>query len=200
MGSPHLRGYLSGDFGFRSRLENDAPAILAELQALPRDVFRPWPQDDAYTGGWYVFGLYVEGQRLDHNCDLMPRTAAALATVPGIRSAGFSALLPHSQLPPHNGPVTEFLRCHLGLIIPPETGITVSGIERRWEFGRTLVFDHNEEHRAWNLSDQVRVILLLDFKRPDELMPDEPEVVGPDPKMRAMAHQFFADWGIAEST
>jgi beta-hydroxylase len=38
---------------------------------------------------------------------------------------------------------------------------------RNWVEGECLIFDDTIEHEAWNHSNQSRIVLLLDFLRPD---------------------------------
>lgn len=187
-------GFLNGDFGFRGRLEAGWQDVLCELEALPVSEFRPWPQSEGYTGGWYVYGFYVEGCPIPETCATCPKTAELLKGVPGIRSAGFSVLLPGCEISSHRGAVADYLRCHLGLLAPEGSAIRVSGQVRPWEPGRTLVFDENQEHAVWNRSSSERVVLLLDFTKPDRLMPADPEIVGNDPKARAVVREYFPEW------
>jgi beta-hydroxylase len=81
----------------------------------------------------------------------------------------FSILGPHKRIPPHGGPYKGVLRYHLGLRVPGPAdacGITVRGETRQWGEGRSLVFDDVWEHSAWNESDDLRVVLFVDFIRP----------------------------------
>ncbi len=45
----------------------------------------------------------------------------------------------------------------------------MSGEERAWEPGKMLVFDDSLTHEAWNKSDKLRVVLLVDFLTPEGL-------------------------------
>jgi beta-hydroxylase len=36
---------------------------------------------------------------------------------------------------------------------------------RRWEEGKTLIFDDTYDHEAWNDSSEPRVVLFVDFLR-----------------------------------
>jgi beta-hydroxylase len=57
----------------------------------------------------------------------------------------------------------------LALIVPADTkscAIEVNGETRYWREGETMVFDDSFEHEAWNDSNQVRVVLFIDFERP----------------------------------
>jgi ornithine lipid ester-linked acyl 2-hydroxylase len=118
---------------------------------------------------WKTFFFYAYGVRAEQNCGLCPQTADLLARIPGLKTAFFSILLPHKQIPPHRGPYNGVLRYHLGLLIPKianQCGIRVGKDIRHWQEGKSLVFDDSFEHEAWNHTDEVRVILFVDVVRP----------------------------------
>jgi hypothetical protein len=80
-----------------------------------------------------------------------------------------SILSPDKDIPEHRGPDGGVLRYHLGVIIPDEPdscGIIVNGEKAHWEEGKSLIFDDSFAHRARNMSDQLRVVLFVDFERP----------------------------------
>lgn len=119
--------------------------------------------------GWKTFFFYACGIASEANCGRCPQTAAALREIPGMTSAFFSILGPHKHLPPHRGPYRGVLRCHLALKVPAPNnlcGISVGGETRQWAEGETMFFDDGYEHWAWNDSEQVRVVLFIDFIRP----------------------------------
>jgi len=149
-------------------LEAHWPEIQAECQALPDDLFLPYPEKyllDQRTG-WDIFGIYFLGVRIDLNCDLCPNMAAAVKAVPGMITAGLSRLNPGAHIVPHAGRPIGVLRAHLGIDVPPRCGLRVGSEIRRWQEGRCLVFDDTSEHEAWNLDTRPRTVLLLDFKAP----------------------------------
>ena len=51
----------------------------------------------------------------------------------GVTTAGFSRLAPGTHIKPHVGYTSEVLRCHLGLIVPPDCALRVGSETRRWE-------------------------------------------------------------------
>ena len=153
------------EFPFLAPLQNNWRAILDELLALDKTYFMNWPERNIYKGDWKVFGLYKFGTRLDDLCALCPRTAKILDGIPGIETAGFSSMAANTQITPHSGYTNQVLRCHLGLITPPDCAIRVAKETRAWTPGSCFVFDDTNEHEAWNRSDSTRVVLLLDFKR-----------------------------------
>ena len=157
------------DFVFVPMLEAAFPAILAELQALPADAFLPSPDslttvENGYDeNGWRWFPLFGEGVPAANRARC-PRTARAVAAVPGLVNAQFSSFRPGTVLYPHHGEMQGVLRCHLALVVPRgDVALRVDGEMRRWEAGRCLVFDDTLEHDAWNRAAADRVVLIVTF-------------------------------------
>ena len=118
---------------------------------------------------WKTFFLYGLGVKSDLNCSFCPETARLIEKVPGMKTAFFSILLPHKEIPQHRGLFNAVLRYHLGLIIPQpkeKCAIMVDGETRSWEPGKSMIFDDTYQHSAWNRTDEVRVILFMDVMRP----------------------------------
>jgi ornithine lipid ester-linked acyl 2-hydroxylase len=117
---------------------------------------------------WKTFIFCVYGKYIEKNCRLCPITSSAIKEIPGIKGAMFSILEPHTHLSRHRGPYKGVLRCHLAIVVPQNEklcAIEVNGETRYWKEGKTLVFDDSFEHEAWNDSDEVRVVLFIDFER-----------------------------------
>lgn len=168
-------------FPFTRVLEERWRAVRGELTVLPASDFAPWPERGLYDSGWSVFGLIAFGRRLDENLAACPETARVLREVPGLTTAGFSRLAPGAHIRPHVGYTDAVLRCHLGLVVPPDgCALRVAGEERAWEEGRCLVFDDTAVHEAWNRSSLPRVVLLADFLRPGA----DPRAVAIPPSLR----------------
>lgn len=164
-------------FEWTRLLEANAPAIRAELDRIlkhPERIpnFQDISRDQTHLTndhGWKTFFLKIYGYRIDGNCSLCPETARILDAVPGVYTAVFSILAPRKHIPKHRGPYKGVLRCHLPLIVPDnaeDCWIEVGGEVRHWETGRCLVFDDTYRHRVENNTDESRVVLFLDIKRP----------------------------------
>ena len=177
------------DFPFTSALEENAGAIRTEFEALAPGDFMAWPERFLYQDGWDVFGLWAYGSPMEANCRRCPRTMEVAKSVPGLTTIGFSILRPGAEIVPHKGFTNHVLRCHLGIIVPEDCRIRVGAETRTWEVGRTLVFDDTTEHEAWNRSDSIRVVLLLDFLRD----PDDPAA---KQTIAAIADRFRKEFGI----
>ena len=101
-----------------------------------------------------------------------PRTVAALEAWPRCDlprtapTAMFSLLDARTRIPPHTGVTNVRLVVHLPLIVPPGCGFRVGAETRAWEPGKALVFDDTIEHEAWNDSDRLRAVLIIDIWNP----------------------------------
>lgn len=139
-----------------------------------------------HTIRWKSF-VFKSGEFIEENCARCPRTAALLREIPGLYTAFFSVLDPRQVIVPHWGYYKGILRYHLGVVIPNDnvdgacwlrvnddrsqnaqrdTSAIVNGEVYHWHEGEGIVFDDNYLHDAANGSDQVRVVLWLDLRRP----------------------------------
>ena len=168
-------------FPWIARLEARWPEIRAEADALldrqegipPLAEISPDHRRIAPPGKWKSFFLWGYGYRNAENIARCPKTAAAVADIPGLNSAFFSILAPGAHIPRHRGVTKAILTAHLGLIVPKRRQacrMQVSDQMLRWEEGRVLVFDDTYHHEVWNDTDEQRVILLIQFRRPAGLL------------------------------
>jgi len=164
-------------FPFAKRLEEKADIIAAEARAVldarngvhaVSDV-SPDHKRIAHDKRWKSFFMIGYGYKFDHNCARCPETTKVLEQIPGLNSGFFSIMEAGAEIPPHRGVTKAFLTCHLGIQIPKETtacGIKVEDNVCHWENGKTLIFDDMFQHEAWNRSQEDRIILLIQFRRP----------------------------------
>lgn len=164
-------------FEWTRRLEDNAPVIgaeLGEIMKYPERIpnFQDISKDQTHLTndqGWKTFFFRIYGYRIDANCELCPETARIVDAIPGVYTAVFSILAPHKHIPKHRGPYKGVLRCHLPIMVPEraeDCWIEVGGEARHWEVGQCLVFDDTYRHCVENNTDESRVVLFLDVKRP----------------------------------
>ncbi len=121
---------------------------------------------------WTAIHLLQNGERVKANARHCPRTLDAISKLdqPQIRNASpnamFSLLAPRTRIPPHHGVANTRLVCHLPLIVPPNCGFRVGATTREWRVGESFAFDDTIEHEAWNDSDELRVVLIIDLWQP----------------------------------
>jgi beta-hydroxylase len=165
------------DFPWVEQVEKAYPAILDELEAVlvdrksipPLQAISPYQDKLSNDSKWKVFYLKAWGDDVQENCKRCPMTVEALKAIPGMTTAFFSIMEPNKEIPMHRGPYNGVLRYHLGVIVPErfdQCGIEVDGEVYHWREGESRIFDDTFQHRAWNRTDQTRVVLFVDFLRP----------------------------------
>lgn len=164
-------------FAWVSSIEAQQASILSELnrilcssQEIPNfgDLSKEQKRIMGGAKNWRTFVLYAYGMPVEQNICQCPATAAIVREIPGMSSALFSVIGPHSSILPHRGPYKGVLRYHLALIVPEPAdscGIRIDGKVYHWKRGESLIFDDTFEHEVWNNSDERRVVLFVDFKR-----------------------------------
>ncbi len=113
---------------------------------------------------WYTFEFYFFGIQQRSNCRQCPETTVLLQQIPELVTAQFSLLKPHTHVQPHKGFTRMVWRNHLPLIVPKGglCKIKVEDETHAWEEGRVVTFDDSKLHEAWNQSDEVRAVLMID--------------------------------------
>ena len=161
---------------FTSWLDQHCDAILQETLACSRtedDHFDPYPHltiTGAQADGWDVIFHCRSGTLIPENLDRFPTLATMLQRFPraGTFECLISRLSPGAHLLPHCGTNNVVLTVQLPLVVPDgNTALRVIDDTRRWEPGRTAVFDDSFEHEAWNRTDEDRLLLLVSFFHPD---------------------------------
>ena len=183
---PAIEFFPRARFPWLADLEANTAAIRDEfLKVLAQDSgFEPYMQYGSdqplaqwaelnQNPAWSAFHLLKDGLRVEENAKRCPLTMSALADLPQPQQVArtpvalFSCLKPQTRIPPHVGVSNVRLLTHLPLIIPPNCGFRVGSQTWQWEPGTALVFDDTIEHEAWNLSNELRVVLIFDIWHPD---------------------------------
>jgi beta-hydroxylase len=173
--------YSASHFPWIAGLEARWPEIRAEAEEMlareegipPLAEISPDHRRIAPPGKWRSFFLWGYGYRNEGNIARCPRTAAAVADIPGLNSAFFSILAPGAHITRHRGVTKAILTAHLGLIVPKQREACRMQVDEQvlyWDEGRTFVFDDCFHHEVWNDTSEQRVILLIQFRRPAGLI------------------------------
>ncbi len=183
---PALPFFDTAQFPWVAAIEAQTDRIRAELlaaldqdkgQFTPYVAYKPgapvnqWKELN-HSQRWSAYQLWRGGERVQEHLACCPVTARALEAV-GMAEIGglcpnamFSALAPHTHIPPHSGETNARVVAHLPLIVPENCTYRVGYEQRRWEVGKVLVFDDTIEHEARNDSDELRVVLIFDIWNP----------------------------------
>ena len=156
---------------FDALIAAEAAEMVPYIQYPERVPMRQWKELN-HNPKWTAIHLLQNGRRVDANARHCPKTLEAVAAmdqpqVPGASpNAMFSLLAPKTRIPPHTGVANTRLVCHLPLIVPPGCGFRCGETRVEWKVGEAFVFDDTIEHEAWNDSDELRVVLILDLWPP----------------------------------
>lgn len=126
-----------------------------------------------FKTGWTRFYLKWYGTRLSSAAELCPETTRMVEAIPSVKGAMFAMLPPGARLVKHRDPFAGSLRYHMGLSTPNDDDcyIDVDGQKYSWRDGDVVMFDETYIHYAENKTDQNRIILFLDIKRPVSFKP-----------------------------
>ncbi|KAF4315369.1 hypothetical protein BBO99_00009196 [Phytophthora kernoviae] len=171
-------------------LKDNYNVILEEMQAVQQSATWPfWPEKhySENDSEWRVFPFCYTFPAYDATkttwvaptCVMCPRTVELLKTLPGIRTALFSKLGPNTTLAAHRGWAdlsNHILRCHFPVVVPalsdgsPCCAMVVGGETTFHAEREFIVFDDSKLHYAFNHHpEKTRLVLIIDFYRPDEL-------------------------------
>ncbi len=152
-------------------LEQGMPGFAPYIQyppGTPENQFAELNHNNRWSSLW----LWKDGVPQEEPMARCPQTTAVLAELPLADQPGFaptalfSALAPHTRIPPHTGSTNSRLLVHLPLVLPGPAGFRVGNETRQWQIGEAWAFDDTIEHEAWNDSDETRVILIFDIWNP----------------------------------
>ena len=156
---------------FEALIAAEAAEMVPYIQYPERIPLAQW-KDLNKSRKWTAIHLLQNGERVDANARHCPITMEAISKLPQPEISGaspnamFSLLAPRTKIPPHTGVANTRLVCHLPLIVPPGCGFRCGATTVEWRIGESFVFDDTIEHEAWNDSDELLVVLIVDLWAP----------------------------------
>jgi aspartyl/asparaginyl beta-hydroxylase (cupin superfamily) len=155
-------------------LEERFPALRAEIDALLEK--RTIPAYGAFdpvraaqvSEEWKLYYAYMYGQSNELARDEVPTLLSFAQSRPEVVNAFVSILDPGVELPPHKDPYAGVLRYHLGVRVPRVNPphIRLDQDRHTWKEGEGRVLDVSVEHEVVNTSEEPRVVVIIDFRRP----------------------------------
>ena len=196
--SPPYQSHSQEYPGLLDELIRNIASVREEASRIPQ--WTAWPERNHYgdeqssgdpevPASWTVFPLCYtfpandlsRRKFVDKTCAFVPETTRLLVSLgPALRTALFSRLNPRTRLNTHTGwsdLANHVLRVHIPLAVPGGDysaglcGTWVDGCVETHEAGRIVCFDDSKVHRAYNYSDEERVVLIVDLLRPSTLPP-----------------------------
>lgn len=154
-------------------IREEMEGVLKYKDRIPR--YHDLDKNERYISGtidpdkdWKVFMLFSLAGIPKTNQAKCPKTAALIRKIPSLYQAFFSILDAGKSIPAHRGTYLGYLRYHLALRVPKNNppSMRVKDQIHTWEEGGSILFDDSLEHEVYNKSDNLRVVLIVDFCRP----------------------------------
>jgi len=158
------------------KIQDECLQLMRDMGAIPHfhEVMPEQKSLSEYGSKyWRLFILRAYGVDHPANRTKCPFTASLFMHNKTIQSVAISFLEGKKHIPTHRGPFRGILRYHLGLVIPrnPDGSSTnrlrINGVIHELSEGHGLLWDDTYLHEAWNDSESVRAVLLIDVVRPD---------------------------------
>jgi aspartyl/asparaginyl beta-hydroxylase (cupin superfamily) len=161
-------------FPAAQKLEQQFDTIQAEVDALmARRSIPKYGNFDPVRAAqvsedWRLYYAYMFGQTNELAREELPALLEFAESTPNVVNAMISVLEPGVVLPAHKDPYAGIMRYHLGIRIPRENPphIRIDRDTYTWREGEGVVLDVSFEHEVINTSDEPRVIVIVDFRRP----------------------------------
>lgn len=154
-------------------IRDEALALDDRQQIVATQGYEDAGFNSFFRTGWRRFHLKWYGNDLISARKLCPHTTALLDRIPTVKAAMFASLPPGAKLVAHRDPYAGSMRYHLGLQVPEDSrcAIYVDGERYVWRNGEGVIFDETFIHYAENSTDQRRIVLFCDVRRPLWLAP-----------------------------
>ena len=148
--------------------------IKSEVLNINSSTWSDWPEKYLYNSGdWKIFPFFAFNNYIYRNCKKCPYIYNFIKKIPNLKVALLSKLSPHTKLRSHNGWAfysNYILRCHYGIIVPKNCYLVVedeNGKSKKYHKNNEwIIFDDSKMHYAVNESNEERIVLIIDVKRP----------------------------------
>lgn len=161
-------------FPASQELEANFDAVRAEVERLveARTLVRygdidPMRAAEVSTG-WRLYYAYMLGVANEQARRDLPTTLSFAERTPNVVNALVALLEPGVTLSAHEGPYAGILRYHLALRVPEHhpPRLRVHDERYTWRTGESIVIDDTFDHEVYNDSDSIRILLIIDIRRP----------------------------------
>lgn len=151
------------------QIKQEVLTILHQNQTLDITYFSEEQHKVIKPTYWSVFPLVTFGNVITDNIKKCPQTYNVLQQIPNCTTAFFSILQPHAKIARHRGIYKGYLRYHLCVKAPintDECALVFDKITYHWKEKESVIFDDTFYHSVYNHSDEIRIVLYVDFIRP----------------------------------
>jgi aspartyl/asparaginyl beta-hydroxylase (cupin superfamily) len=149
-------------------VSSEIEAMLARRDLPTYEQFDPVRAAEVSAERWRLFYAYFLGVANEDARTECPTILEFAERTPGVVNAFVSILEPGVSLGAHSGPYTGILRYHLPIQVPKVNppAIRVDDTTHVWKEREGVMIDDSFEHEVHNTSDESRIVVIVDFRRP----------------------------------
>ena len=147
-------------------IDNQETVFEEYYNCKHRDIPLPdWQKEQQVHQDWRALPLWWMHKPCKPVQKSMPVTTKLLETGPGHRATAWVRLLPQSKTPAHRHlDWGNKIILHLPLEVPNgDVGFCVDGSIHRWKVGELFAFNSSQEHYGFNNTDEIRIMLVMEF-------------------------------------
>jgi aspartate beta-hydroxylase/beta-hydroxylase len=124
--------------------------------------------------GWRLYYAYMLGVPNPEATRDVPTILSFAERTPRVVNAMIAILDPGVTLKAHEGPYAGILRYHLALKVPQNNPprLRVDGEYYTWKERESILIDDTFEHEVYNDSDDQRILVIIDIRRPMGIVAD----------------------------
>lgn len=172
---------------------SDIEVIKKEILDVMNDKWADWPEKELYDMKetrptifkqsenkfkWNIYPFKAFGVVVEDNCNRCPHLWNFIRQIPDLKVALLSRLGPGTKLNSHRGwggHSNHVIRCHFGFKVPKGCYVSVRDNKNDDEDiklhkeGEWLTFDDSRIHYAHNPTEEDRIVLIIDVKRPKHI-------------------------------
>lgn len=152
-------------FDFLKPIKENYSEILSEFQSISAQAFPHF--ENIYKGNWNIIPFALDDKDFSDYKNIAPKTCEILDAIPGICLYGFSIFEPETETEELCSEDYENLRGNLCLTTSSNAKIVIEGEAREWTPGEVMIYDHTLNHYSYNKGNANHVVLLFDFKKPE---------------------------------
>ena len=152
-------------FDFLKPIKENYSEILSEFQSISAQAFPHF--ENIYKGNWNIIPFALDDKDFSDYKNIAPKTCEILDAIPGICLYGFSIFEPETETEELCSEDYENLRGNLCLTTNSNAKIVIEGEAREWTPGEIMIYDHTLNHYSYNKGSANHVVLLFDFKKPE---------------------------------
>lgn len=114
-------------------------------------------------GCWEIIPLMRHHEPIRHLRFFFPTTFDLIYRLPIYENLMFSIFSPGTEVHPHIGWSSHFVRIHLGIDCNDECELVLEQQTLKEENGKVIMFDDFQRHYAYNRGTTSRVVLIFDM-------------------------------------